>query len=314
MGIFFRSQSPFWGPFAFIFSSFLFLSLEIIPPLGWLISGFTITPLTLVLLERGRHFFFLGNAFLISFLWLSWGLGPIFFYLFGFVLPAFLIAEWLQKGKGINPTILASTLVPLIIGGSLILMLSLGENENPLVIGQKHIEDSLTRLIDFYQTSGMDPEQIAQLKAGKEIQAKVLFWLMPSLMFIGFLLVILSNFLFIRYWYFKKGDSPFSFSKLSMWHLPDHLIWGVIGAVLLLMIPFSPGRIMGGNVLLVFLVFYLFQGVALMIHVFQQRRVSYWLQTLAFFLLIFWPTLFFVVFLGLADVWVDFRKVRGSLV
>jgi uncharacterized protein YybS (DUF2232 family) len=238
----------------------------------------------------------------------------VFLYFFGFVIPAFLIAEWLQKGKGINQTLLVSTLFPLILGASLVVIQSLGENENPLVSGQKQIEDSLARLIEFYQTSGMDPEQIEQLKAVKEIQAKILFWLIPSLMFIGFLLVILSNFLLIRYWYFKKGGNVFPFSKLSNWYLPDQLIWGVIGAVFLLIIPFSPGRVVGGNALIVLMLLYLFQGLALMIHIFHQKRVSYWLQTLAFFLLIFWPTLLFVVFLGLADVWADFRKVRESLV
>jgi uncharacterized protein YybS (DUF2232 family) len=301
-----------WGLLAFLLAGLLFLTLEMIPLLGLLVGGFTLTPLALILMEKGRHFFHIGNLMLAGLLLVGWGVEVSVFYLFGFALSAILLGELLQRGRGVGFTVMVSTLVPLMAGGGVIAIQAIGQGEDLLETSRQQIQNSLSRMMDFYQASGMDPEKLREFRDAQGGLAQFLLALSPSLMFVSSLFIVLSNYLLIRSWIVKKRDQTLPAEYLSEWHLPDHAVWGVIGAGFLLLVPHTPSRIVGGNLLLILLVLYLLQGMALMVHFFRRKRLSVWVQTSAFLLLIFWPILLSVVLLGLADVWLDFRKVRGS--
>ena len=204
MGLLFHSQSPLWGPLAFALSSTLFLTFHYIPALGWMVGIFAITPLVLIFMEKGSYFFLLGNILFAGILLISSGIGPMVFYLLGFSFPAYIIAEWTQKKKGMNHTLLVSALLPLLAGGAVILVLSMDQGESLIEVGEKHIGESLTGLIEFYKTSGVDEEEIQRLIDEKELRTQILLFIVPSLLGIGFLMMILSNYLLIRFWYWKK--------------------------------------------------------------------------------------------------------------
>ncbi len=312
MGVLFNSQSPMWGLLAFLLAGLLFLTLEMAPFLGFLVGGFTLTPLALILMERGRYFFHIGNLVLAGLLFVGWGGGICLFYLLGFALPAFLLGELIQRGKGVGYTVMVSTFIPLLAGGGIVAALAIGQGGDLSEMSRQHIQDSLSRMMDLYQTSGMDPERLRELRDAQGGLAQFLLALSPSLMVISSLFVVLSNYLLIRSWNIKKGNQILPEEHLSHWYLPDHTVWGVIGAGFLLLVPYTLSRIVGGNLLLVFSILYFFQGMALVVHFFQRKGLSVWVQAAAFLLLIFWPILLLIVFLGLADVWVDFRRIRGS--
>lgn len=310
MGFLLYSQSPLWGPLAFALSSMLFLIFQYIPALGWMVGLFAITPLVLIFMEKGSYFFLLGNILFAGILLIGSGMGPMIFYLFGFSLPAYIIAEWTQKKRGMNHTILVSALIPLIAGGSVILILSMGQGESLIEVGEKHIGESLTGLIEYYKVSGMNEEEIQRLIDEKEMRTQTLLFIMPSLVGIGFLIMIFSNYLMVRFWYLKKGNSLFPAAPLSQWYLPDQAIWGMIGSIFLLLIPATFGRVIGGNLLIILLLLYFFQGFAILLHFFREKKLPYGMQIMAFVLIFVLPVLPLVMFLGIVDVWMDFRKVR----
>jgi membrane protein required for beta-lactamase induction len=70
---------------------------------------------------------------------------------------------------------------------------------------------------------------------------------------------------------------------------------------------------LGLNLLLVLVPLYAIQGLAVLRHFFQKARLPRPLQGVGFGLFALQPLLLVAVAcLGLTDLWVDFRKIRGA--
>ena len=75
-----------------------------------------------------------------------------------------------------------------------------------------------------------------------------------------------------------------------------------------MLFPASVTKLIGLNVLLILMTIYFFQGMAIISFYFRKRAVPGLLKGFGYFVVIRYMSVV-VAFIGLFDIWVDFRKI-----
>jgi len=145
---------------------------------------------------------------------------------------------------------------------------------------------------------------IAQLR---ELVAR----LFPALLLSSIICTVWLNTV-IGQWLLKKRDpSRTDREDLKNWRLPELLVWPVIMTGIALLVPDEKLHTLGLNVGVVLLVLYLSQGLAIVSSLMQKWSLPTAIRIITYSLLFLQVYgIGFVAALGLADVWVDFRKQR----
>ncbi len=97
---------------------------------------------------------------------------------------------------------------------------------------------------------------------------------------------------------------------LYYWSAPEWLIFVLLGAGCLLLIPVAGARIFGMNLLMVVAIFYFCQGLAVVATWFQRLGLPRLLRLIGYPLLFLNPFFFLIITLGLMDLWLDFRRLH----
>lgn len=177
-----------------------------------------------------------------------------------------------------------------------------------------YLEFVVSEIARLQQTSGVSGAQTAYLaEHGAEV-ASFVFNVIPSLIFVFALIAVVVNLLFSR----RFIRLPHLFSghtwDVAAFRISDFYIWAVILAAAV----FFAGRyvvhtdyleFIGINAIIAMAAVYFLQGLA--VTAFFLRRVRFPLIKIAayIFIILFFQTVgILVVGLGLADVWVDFRR------
>ncbi len=92
--------------------------------------------------------------------------------------------------------------------------------------------------------------------------------------------------------------------------VPEWLIFGVLGAGFLLLIPVYWLRLLSLNLLVVMALLYFSQGVAVVSAWFHRFGLPRVLRIIGYPLLFLYPLVFIVITLGLTDLWFDFRRLN----
>ncbi|HEY3347023.1 MAG TPA: DUF2232 domain-containing protein, partial [Nitrospirota bacterium] len=97
------------------------------------------------------------------------------------------------------------------------------------------------------------------------------------------------------------------------WTAPDLAVWGIIIPGFLL-IPDQPVlRQAAGNILGAVAVVYLFQGLAVLSHIFARLNFSPFFRAAGYVIIALQPFLLIGLWaVGLFDTWADFRKLRNK--
>ena len=189
-----------------------------------------------------------------------------------------------------------------------------------LSLGMEH--HPYTMLISALE-QGID-EALAYYKANSEVPTDTLFMLQQTLeqmkIWIPKILPgILVSIALIVTWItmatgnrllFKRtGNRPWI--KFRFWTLPEKLVWLVIIAVSLIMVPMEPGRTIGLNMLLISGLLYCFQGLSILVFYFNKWNLPVFVRTILYLILFFQSFgAVFLAVIGIADVWVDIRKLN----
>lgn len=94
------------------------------------------------------------------------------------------------------------------------------------------------------------------------------------------------------------------------WEAPQWLIFAVLGAGFLLLVPVSALRLLSLNLLLVLGTLYFCQGVAVVAAWFHRLGLPRLVRILGYPLLFLNPFFFVIITLGLMDLWLDFRRLH----
>ena len=103
----------------------------------------------------------------------------------------------------------------------------------------------------------------------------------------------------------KKPEPP-----LYHWSMPEWLIFPVLAAGFLLLVPVPLVRLVSMNLLAVLALLYFCQGAAVIAAWFQRFRLPLFLRCIGYPLMFLIPIPLLVITLGLMDLWVDFRRLH----
>ena len=133
--------------------------------------------------------------------------------------------------------------------------------------------------------------------------------LLPGLLVTNLALVAWLNVVLSREMIFLlrggEADPP-----LYHWAAPEWLIFVLLGAGFLLLVPVAGARFVGLNLLMVVAMLYFCQGVAVVATWFHRLGVPRLLRMIGYPLLFLNPFFFLIITLGLMDLWLDFRRLH----
>jgi uncharacterized protein YybS (DUF2232 family) len=95
--------------------------------------------------------------------------------------------------------------------------------------------------------------------------------------------------------------------------MPEWFIFVLLATGFLLLLPEPLVRTVCLNLMLIWALLYFCQGVAVVASWFQSFRAPVFLRVLGYFLMFVHPLFLLVIILGLADIWLDFRRLRQPM-
>jgi len=168
-------------------------------------------------------------------------------------------------------------------------------------------------LVLYEESAELAPETLESVRRAVEFLRVNIPKILPALLVSALLSTVWLN-LALGNWLLKKKDRELtSWPEYNEWKLPDPLVWLVVlSGVTFLLLP-QPLSIFGLNGLIICSTIYFFQGLAIAASLLNRWSVPRLIRVLIY-ALIFIQTYGIIVlsFLGLVDVWADFRKLNQA--
>lgn len=139
--------------------------------------------------------------------------------------------------------------------------------------------------------------------------ATLLQYLLPGLVITNTGLVAWINVILSRQIAFLLGWGEAK-PPLFYWSTPEWLIFVVLGAGFLLLVPVNGVRFFCLNLILVLALLYFCQGVAVIAAWFHRLQLPRFLRLIGYPLMFLNPLIFLIITLGLMDLWLDFRRLH----
>ncbi|MEW5910461.1 MAG: DUF2232 domain-containing protein, partial [Thermodesulfobacteriota bacterium] len=226
------------------------------------------------------------------------------------LLLGFFLSEFAGKHLSIEKMISYSSLAVLGISLSALFIYS-ALNRTPigeLVSGYVLINLNLT--IAFYKQMGVSQQALLQISDSLEQIQYVLVRITPSLAVVSTLFVAWANLLMAKPFLQSRRLFYPDLGPLNRWKAPEPLVWGVIACGILMLFPETGIKMIGLNGLIVFMVVYFFEGIAIVSFFFEKKRLPKILR-IGLYSLIAIQQLFClaIIALGFFDTWLNFRKL-----
>ncbi|MCF8091713.1 MAG: YybS family protein [Desulfotignum sp.] len=157
---------------------------------------------------------------------------------------------------------------------------------------------------DLYTEMGIEKEQIDTLNAAFLI-------VMPGMLIVSYMTTVWLNILIIKKLLLRIGIHLKNLAELNRFKAPDRLVWVVIGLGLLLVMPIGAAKYVSINCLIILMLVYFFQGIAVISFYFQKKGSPTFLKVFCYGLIavqIYF--LILVIGLGFFDNWINFRKLE----
>ncbi len=163
--------------------------------------------------------------------------------------------------------------------------------------------------MQIYRDTGFSESQLQDMQQVVDGLAKFIgqsfygLYLASLLVIQVFCLLLLQRFKGDRY---QIAGIPF-----SRWRLPSGLIWILIAAGFLLILPVEVVSLIGRNLLVILLPLYFLQGMAVVNSFLQQKPYPPLVKVLIYLLLLILnPLPIIITCAGVFDLWIDFRRPR----
>jgi uncharacterized protein YybS (DUF2232 family) len=177
---------------------------------------------------------------------------------------------------------------------------------------EAELRKSVEAALQVYRNAGVEFDQQATLDAIQKMIPR-LIRMLPGATFVLILLITWLNTLVAHRFCTVRGIPLPAWPPWSHWKAPEPLVWLVIAAGTLLLLPFDGLALVAANLLLGLGAIYLFQGLAIAVFYLHRWNVPRLLRGMIYVLLLvqqFAPLL--LMLLGLFDMWFNFRRLPPS--
>jgi len=246
----------------------------------------------------------------IFLVFLSGGLSADLFFISAMLLLGFSMGEFIVKHLAVEKTIGYASGLVLIVGAFSLVIYANISNLGLMQLISGYIGKNLEMTIALYDRMGMPKESIKMLSDSLDQIRYVLVRILPSLCAAGLLLAAWANLLLAKIVLKSKIHAYQTVIQLNTWKTPDLLVWGVIGSIVMLLLPGGFLKILGLNGMIVFTIIYFFQGIAIISFYFEKKKIPSAIRALLYATIIIQQILIFAIAgIGFFDVWLDFRKL-----
>lgn len=226
------------------------------------------------------------------------------------LLLGFLLSEFFEMNLSVEKTILYACGGVLLAGLLGLVIYSNITSTGIYTLVSGYIARNLELTMALYESMGASQEFIVHFSNSLDQIKQVLMRIIPAMVIASTLLVAWSNLLMARPFFKRRGVFYPDFGALNLWKAPEYLIWVLIGCGGMLLIPGSFFKIVGLNGLLVLMLVYFFQGIAIVSFFFEKKRFPRFLRLFLYCLIAIQQIiLLFIIGLGLFDMWLNFRKI-----
>ncbi|NTW98806.1 MAG: YybS family protein [Geobacteraceae bacterium] len=175
----------------------------------------------------------------------------------------------------------------------------------------KGIETSSEQAIKMYSTQGLPAHELDQFSQGIRQAAALIGRVFPALVLVSMISIAAINMAVVFRMQGKFLPAVASPSRLTTFKNPDLLVWVVIAAGFGMLVPHPDTARIALNVLVVAGFIYFLQGLAVVLAFFERITVPSLARVIFWLFLLFQPYLVLAIsFLGLFDVWGDFRTPK----
>ena len=167
-----------------------------------------------------------------------------------------------------------------------------------------YISQYLILTSELYRDMGIEQSQIDALNEAFVV-------VMPGLFIVSYMTTVWLNMLLIKRLLARIGIQLKNLAALNRFRAPDRLVWAVIGFGVLLALPVGSVKYVGINCLIILMLIYFFQGIAVISFYFQKKESPTFLKVVCYGLIavqIYF--LILVIGLGFFDSWINFRKLE----
>lgn len=219
----------------------------------------------------------------------------------------FAIGRSLSRGLAIEKTVVVGIFLITVPICLMWLLAALETNQSPYTILYQLMLKGIEESIALYKNQGFFAESINFLTENKEFLAGFITKVFPSILIgISLLIVVANSILGIRY--AKIASSQLE--ALRLWKSPEAFVWLlIIATTASFFTEYFYVQTIGLNIAIVCMTIYALQGFAVLVFLFDHWRVPLFLRiALGILLVIQQYLLIGVSFLGLFDLWLNFRQ------
>lgn len=298
-----------------VVTTLTFLSVVLIPLIGAMVIVLTPLPILFYYTKLGRFKGFAVYGISLTLVLLVLGfinpnnIFPLLFFVFigG---TGIMLAEVLKKPLSIEKALMIPLAALLTCGGCLLLVHGYQTGSAPWLLIENYVSSSIRENIKIYEQLDISSEQITLIKDYAGQIALLLTRIFPAVILVSTSLCLWLNILAARPLFQKHGLYYPDFGDLTRWKPPEKMVWLLITTGGLLLVPFAVVKYIGLNLLIVCLFVYLCEGMSIIGYFFKVKRVPVFFKILFYVLILIQQyLLFFVIALGLFDLWADFRKL-----
>lgn len=214
-----------------------------------------------------------------------------------------------QKNYSVETIIIAPALILLGAMAVYLLFGAMQAQVSPQVFLKQYISEAIELNMKFYDRLPLPPEEITAMKESKPDIIALFMRIFPALCIVASVLTIWGNAIWGNKILYKAGKALPRLSALALWRAPERLVWIFLAAGGLSFMNHQTLRYVGINILLIASLAYFLQGLAITSFFFQTKNISpIFRRFFYFFIAVQHILMIAIAAVGLADIWVDFRK------
>ncbi|MBW2146717.1 MAG: YybS family protein [Deltaproteobacteria bacterium] len=227
-----------------------------------------------------------------------------------FALLGAIMAEVIARDFSVEKSIIVPSFSLFAVTLVLILLQAIANHSAPSAVIYKYFNETLNDTLSIYQGLGIPDEQVKKIEESAGVVIAVFTRIAPALFLCITALIVWINLIASKKIFQRWGLIFPNFGDLTRWRSPEHLVWLLIGCGGAMLIPVEALRTVSINGLLIMLLVYFFQGIAIVAYFFKAYSVPSVIRIIGYVLIsIQQLMLVLVVVVGLFDLWFDFRKI-----
>jgi uncharacterized protein YybS (DUF2232 family) len=220
-----------------------------------------------------------------------------------------MLSEVLYRRYSIEKTFTVASLALFFCGVGFVLYSAFLSGASPWQTVELYIGGIIVENLRLYEQLDISADQIALIHENVPQITGFFTVIFPALALSGAVLTVWLNVLAARSLLRRYAHEFHDFGDLALWKAPERLVWLLIAAGGMMLVPVDVIDTVGLNILIICCLIYLLQGLAIVGFFFKRKRIPLLLRWLFYLLIAVQQYMvILVIAFGLFDIWIDFRK------